>query len=35
VLDAGADELVLAPMYGHLAQLERLAEVARLVRGGG
>jgi probable F420-dependent oxidoreductase len=33
--DAGAEELVLAPMYGYLAQLERLAEVARLVRGAG
>jgi probable F420-dependent oxidoreductase len=30
--DAGADELVLAPMYAHLAQLERLAEVKRLLR---
>jgi probable F420-dependent oxidoreductase len=29
---AGAEGLVLAPMYGHLAQLERLAEVARLMR---
>jgi probable F420-dependent oxidoreductase len=33
--DAGAEELVLAPMYGYLAQLERLAEVARLVRRAG
>jgi probable F420-dependent oxidoreductase len=31
---AGAQELVLTPMYGHLAQLEALAEVARLVRAG-
>ena len=30
LLEAGAQELVLAPMYGHLAQLEALAEVARL-----
>jgi probable F420-dependent oxidoreductase len=35
VAAAGAEELVLAPMYGHLAQLERLAEVARLLRGAG
>jgi len=32
--DAGAHELVLTPMYGHLAQLEALAEVARLARAG-
>ncbi len=31
---AGAQELVLTPMYGHLAQLEALAEVARLARAG-
>jgi probable F420-dependent oxidoreductase len=31
--DAGAHELVLTPMYGHLAQLEALADVARLARG--
>jgi probable F420-dependent oxidoreductase len=35
VAAAGAEELVLAPMYAHLAQLERLAEVARLLRGAG
>jgi probable F420-dependent oxidoreductase len=29
---AGAQELALTPMYAHLAQLEALAEVARLVR---
>jgi probable F420-dependent oxidoreductase len=29
---AGAQELALTPMYGHLAQLEALAEVVRLVR---
>jgi probable F420-dependent oxidoreductase len=34
IVDAGAGEIVLAPMYGHLAQLERLAEVRRLLRGG-
>jgi probable F420-dependent oxidoreductase len=33
MVDAGAHELVLTPMYGHLAQLEALAEVARLTRG--
>jgi hypothetical protein len=32
--DAGAHELVLTPMYGHLAQLEALAAVARLARTG-
>jgi probable F420-dependent oxidoreductase len=31
---AGAQELVLAPMYGHLAQLEALDEVVHLVRKG-
>ena len=35
LVEAGAEELVLAPMYAPLAQLERLAEVARLVRGAG
>ena len=30
--DAGAGELVLSPLYGHLAQLEALAEVVRLAR---
>jgi probable F420-dependent oxidoreductase len=30
--DAGAHELALTPMYGHLAQLEALAEVVRLAR---
>jgi probable F420-dependent oxidoreductase len=34
IADAGATELVLTPMYGHLAQLEALAEVARLARAG-
>jgi probable F420-dependent oxidoreductase len=34
MLDAGATELVLTPMYGHLAQLEALAGVARLLRAG-
>jgi probable F420-dependent oxidoreductase len=34
MIDAGATELALTPMYGHLAQLEALAEVARLVRAG-
>ena len=29
---AGAQELALTPMYGHLAQLEALAEVVRLAR---
>lgn len=29
---AGAQELVLTPFYGHLAQLEALAEVVRLAR---
>jgi alkanesulfonate monooxygenase SsuD/methylene tetrahydromethanopterin reductase-like flavin-dependent oxidoreductase (luciferase family) len=33
--DAGAEELVLAPMYGHLAQLEALAEVRLLLGGAG
>src|SRR3954471_5157693 len=33
--DAGAHELVLTPMYGHLAQLEALAEVVRLRSPGG
>jgi len=32
--DAGAEELVLAPVYGHRAQLDRLAEVARLLADG-
>jgi probable F420-dependent oxidoreductase len=32
MVEAGAHELVLTPMYGHLAQLEALAEVARLAR---
>jgi probable F420-dependent oxidoreductase len=31
IVAAGAQELVLAPMYAHLAQLEALAEVARLL----
>jgi probable F420-dependent oxidoreductase len=35
LVDAGAEELVLAPMYGHLAQLDGLAEVARLLRAAG
>jgi probable F420-dependent oxidoreductase len=30
--DAGAHELMLTPMYGHLAQLEAFAEVVRLAR---
>jgi probable F420-dependent oxidoreductase len=34
LVDAGATELVLTPMYGHLAQLEALAEVVRLARAG-
>jgi hypothetical protein len=34
VAGAGAEELVLAPMYAHLAQLDGLAEVARLLRTG-
>ena len=34
IVDAGATELVLTPMYGHLAQLEALAEVVRLARAG-
>jgi probable F420-dependent oxidoreductase len=34
MVDAGAHELVLTPMYGHLAQLEALAEVVRLTRAG-
>jgi probable F420-dependent oxidoreductase len=33
VADAGAQEVLLNPVYGHLAQLERLPEVVRLVRG--
>jgi probable F420-dependent oxidoreductase len=32
--DAGARELVLTPMYGHLAQLDALSEVVRLARAG-
>ena len=35
LVDAGAEELVLAPMYGHLAQLEALVEVARLLEREG
>ncbi|HEX2104703.1 MAG TPA: LLM class flavin-dependent oxidoreductase [Solirubrobacteraceae bacterium] len=31
---AGAEELVLAPLYAHLAQLDGLAEVARVLRTG-
>lgn len=34
MVDAGARELVLTPMYGHLAQLDALAEVLRLARAG-
>jgi probable F420-dependent oxidoreductase len=34
MVDAGATELVLTPMYGHLAQLEALAEVVRVARAG-
>jgi alkanesulfonate monooxygenase SsuD/methylene tetrahydromethanopterin reductase-like flavin-dependent oxidoreductase (luciferase family) len=30
---AGAEELVLAPMYAHLAQLDVLVEVGRVLRG--
>src|SRR6185503_20141300 len=30
---AGCQEVSLTPMYGHLAQLERLAEVVRLATG--
>jgi probable F420-dependent oxidoreductase len=33
IVAAGAQEVMLTPMYGHLAQLERLPEVVRLVRG--
>src|SRR3954447_6178461 len=32
--EAGAQEIVLSPLYGHLAQLEALAHVARLARRG-
>jgi probable F420-dependent oxidoreductase len=32
MIDAGAHELALTPMYGHLAQLEAFTEVVRLVR---
>jgi probable F420-dependent oxidoreductase len=34
LVDAGCGEVVLTPMYGHLAQLERLPEVVRLARAG-
>jgi alkanesulfonate monooxygenase SsuD/methylene tetrahydromethanopterin reductase-like flavin-dependent oxidoreductase (luciferase family) len=34
IADAGADEILLNPMYGHLAQLEALPEVVRLARRG-
>ena len=34
VVAAGAQEVMLTPVYAHLAQLERLPEVVRLVRGG-
>ena len=34
VIAAGADEVVLTPMYGHLRQLEALPEVVRLARTG-
>ncbi len=34
VVAAGAQEVMLTPVYAHLAQLERLPEVVRLVRSG-
>jgi probable F420-dependent oxidoreductase len=34
IADAGAEEILLNPMYGHLAQLETLPEVVRLARRG-
>jgi alkanesulfonate monooxygenase SsuD/methylene tetrahydromethanopterin reductase-like flavin-dependent oxidoreductase (luciferase family) len=34
LVDAGAGELLLNPMYDHLEQLEALAAVTALVRGG-
>jgi probable F420-dependent oxidoreductase len=34
IADAGAQEILLNPMYGHLAQLEALPEVVRLARRG-
>jgi probable F420-dependent oxidoreductase len=34
IADAGAHEILLNPMYGHLAQLEALPEVVRLARRG-
>jgi probable F420-dependent oxidoreductase len=33
LIAAGCEEISLTPMYGHLAQLERLPEVARLATG--
>jgi probable F420-dependent oxidoreductase len=34
IADAGAQEILLNPMYGHLAQLEALPEVVRLAAAG-
>jgi probable F420-dependent oxidoreductase len=34
LVDAGAEELLLNPLYDYMDQLEALAEVAALVRGG-
>jgi probable F420-dependent oxidoreductase len=34
ILDEGIDELVLHPMYDHLAQLEQLARAVELVKAG-
>ena len=32
LIDAGADYVVLNPLYGHMAQLDALARVTELVR---
>jgi probable F420-dependent oxidoreductase len=34
IAESGAEEILLNPMYGHLAQLEALPEVVRLARRG-
>jgi probable F420-dependent oxidoreductase len=34
IMDAGADEVMLNPLYGQLAQLETFPEVVRLARAG-
>jgi probable F420-dependent oxidoreductase len=35
LIDAGADEVILTPMYGHIAQLDGLERVARLAGRAG